>query len=293
MRTIIVFIFSLMAFAVAAQPNTEIYTYDLSLSDSGYVIQNPVNITYQNPGYDNQPHFKPDGTLYYVTTIDGQTEVAQAELNEYSWTQLTYTPDSEYSPTPMLGRDGFSAIKLETDGTQLLWQFLDSGESSVLIDSLKIGYHCWYNEDVVVAFVLGEPSTLQVCHLKTGENIIHQKNIGRSLDKMPNKPLISYVSKENEDWEIKSLHPITGATAVVAKTLPGSEDLAWSSNGSVFMGKGSVLYSFTPEKDSDWKKVHFKDNSFSKSQSKILNGITRLAINPQGNKIAIVVNQAP
>lgn len=274
-----------------AQPSTEIYVFDLIQTDSGFVFQNATNITYQNPGYDNQPHFKANGELYYVYTENGQTDVGVVELNEYSWSQLTFTEGSEFSPTPLPDESGFSAINLQKDGTQLLWQYPDFGNPSVLVSDLKIGYHCWFNKDMIMAFVLGEPSTLQVCNLKTGENTVLQTHIGRSLHKIPNKDLMSFISKENEAWEIKSIDPITGNTQTIAPTLPGVEDMTWAPDGTIFMGKDSVLYTFNPDKDKDWQKAYLLDESMFKRDKEILKGITRLNINQKGDKIAIVVKQ--
>ncbi|MDX1628904.1 MAG: hypothetical protein R3345_09415, partial [Fulvivirga sp.] len=180
MKKLLCLIFSTVTMIVVAQPDTEIYVFDLNKNDNSYEIKNPVNITYQNPGYDNQPHFKPDGGLYYVSTRDGQTDVAETEFHEGTWSWLTDTPGSEYSPTPIPGESGFSAINLESDGRQLLWKYTFYDAPEILVEDLKIGYHCWFNQDLVVAFVLGEPVTMQVCNVKTGKNRIVGEHIGRS-----------------------------------------------------------------------------------------------------------------
>ncbi|MGI9549663.1 MAG: TolB family protein [Aurantibacter sp.] len=269
-----------------AQPDTEIYVFDLVKEGNSYRIENPYNITYQNPGYDNQPHFSMDGEkLYYVSTKDGQTDIAQVELREYSWTWLTFTQGSEYSPTPIPNQEALSAILLEKDGTQLLWKYpSDQSEPSILVPDLKIGYHCWLNEHLIVTFVLGEPATLRACYLKEGTNHVLQKNIGRSLHKIPGQKTISYVSKEEETWWIKSLDPISGASDKIISTLPGSEDYAWAQDGTLFMGLDNKLYQFNRATDMEWTEVKSEEDH-------PLKNITRLAINPKGNKIAIVVTQ--
>ena len=281
----IIAIFLCLCWSVSlAQPDTEIYVFDLIKDGNNYRIGNPYNITYENPGYDNQPHFSQDGEkLFYVSTRDGQTDIAELELHEYSWGWLTSTEGSEYSPTPIPSEEALSTIFLEQDGTQLLWKYpSDFSEPSVLVSDLKIGYHCWLNENVIVAFVLGEPATLQVCFLKEGTNHVIQKNIGRSLHKIPGKDVISYVSKEEEVWWIKSIEPISGASDKIVTTLPGSEDYAWSQDGTLFMGSNDKLYKFDETIDKDWVAVDIEEDH-------PLKNITRLAISPKGNKIAIVV----
>lgn len=272
--------------AISAQAETEIYLFDLRQKDGLYVLENPRNITSQNPGYDNQPHFRPNGEkLLYSSTRNGQTDVAELELREYSWAWITRTEGSEYSPTPIPGSEDFSGIRLEKDGTQLLWRYhYDLSKPSVLVPGLKVGYHCWFNENVVVAFVLGEPPTLQACYLKEGENRILQSNVGRSLHKIPGKPLVSYVSKEEDDWWIKSLDPVSGSTEKIAKTLKGAEDMAWTPDGTIFMGQDEKLFRYHPKKDRNWSVM-------ASLKEYGLRGITRLAVSPLGNKIAVVVEQ--
>ncbi len=284
-------LFVAVPFVIQAQPNTEIYVFDLSRSDSTYTIQNPVNITHQNPGYDNQPYFTETGDLLFVSTRQGQTDVAQVELTNYHWKWLTTTPGSEYSPTQLPESNAFSAINLEKDGTQLLWKYPTDGPPVVIIPDVVIGYHCWADRETLVTFVLGEPATLQVCNVKTKNCQILATNIGRSLHKIPEYKNISYVSKKYEHWEIISLDPLTGKSKPIIATLSGSEDMCWSPNGTIFMGKDDQLYSYNPTYDKGWRGVKFEKSEIFNADKQILKNITRLAINPAGNKIAIVVEQ--
>lgn len=279
------------AFSLSAQPNTEIYVYDLHLTDSGYVIKNPVNITHQNPGYDNQPHFTEQGELLFVSTRQGQTDVARVDLHDYSWTWLTATPGSEYSPTQIPESDAFSAINLETDGTQLLWKYPNQNSPSVIIPDLKIGYHCWYNKEVLASFVLGDPATLQVCNIVTYDCETLDTNIGRSLHKIPGEKHISYIKKGSDTWKIISLDPKNGKKTTLTNTIEQSEDMCWAPNGTIFMGKDNSLYYHRPGENKGWQEVKIIDNPMFNPEHSILHGITRLAINPTGDKIAIVVNQ--
>ena len=272
--------------AVTAQPDTEIYLFDLKQKDGLYALENPRNITDENPGYDNQPHFRDNGEkLLYASTRAGQTDVVELELRKSSWAWITGTKGSEYSPTPIPGSEDFSSIRLEKDGTQLLWRYhYDLSKPSVLVPGLKIGYHCWFNENVIVAFVLGEPPTLQACYLKEGENHVLQSNIGRSLHKIPGKPLVSFISKEKDDWWIKSLDPISGNTEEIIETLEGTEDMAWTPKGTILMGQGEKLFQYHPGVDQGWREIA----SLKEYQ---LHGISRLAVSPLGDKIAVVVEQ--
>jgi hypothetical protein len=102
------------------------------------------------------------------------------------------------------------------------------------------------------------------------------------LHAIPNSNLISYISKENDSfWEIKSIDPISGTSKSIIQTLPQTEDMCWTPNGSIVMAKDGILYQFNPNKDENWvRKV-------SLSSYDITN-ITRLAVSPDGTKLAVV-----
>lgn len=269
-----------------AQTNTEIYVFDLNQDGNTYSIAEPFNVTYQNPGYDNQPQFLPDGSMYYVSSRDGQTDIARVEFNEYTWSWLTWTKGgSEYSPTPIPDSQDFSTIRLDTSGLQLLYRYTENeDEPKVLIKDKKIGYHCWFDKNTLAAFVLGEPPSLQICRLKENECSKVQERIGRSLYRIPHSSLISYISKAHDIWTIRSLEPVTGSARTIINTLEGSEDMCWGPDGTIFMGQDSILYKYHAAFDKDWVEV-------ANLAEYNLSGITRLAVDPEGNKIAIVVNE--
>lgn len=265
-----------------AQPATEVYLFDLERT----LLTKPVNVS-GTPGYDNQPSFTPDGaSLLFVGTVEGQTEVFRYELNSGRKTQLTQSPGSEFSPTVMPDGIHFSTIILEKDGQQLLWKYpLTGGVPQLVVPELVIGYHTWFEEDVLYSFVLGDTVSLQESDLTASKNRVLAKNIGRSLHKIPGKGLISYIDKRRADkWFIVSYNPSSGKVEPIAIALPGVEDMAWAPDGALWMGKGSVLYRLHPSRDKGWQRI--VDLS-----SWGLKGITRLAISPDGKKLALVVEE--
>src|SRR3989442_341427 len=53
-------------------------------------------------GYNNQPFFMPDGrSLLYTSIRNKQADIYRYDLNTGATTQVTNTPESEYSPTLM------------------------------------------------------------------------------------------------------------------------------------------------------------------------------------------------
>jgi catalase (peroxidase I) len=66
----------------------------------------------------------------------------------------------------------------------------------------------------------------------------------------------------------------------VIETLPACEDLLVLSNGTLLMGQGSKIFSFTEGKHDWWKEEADLGKTFTK--------ISRMALNAQGNKIVFV-----
>jgi hypothetical protein len=265
--------------AVIAQPNTEVYLFDLSTENNRISITNGKNIS-QNEGYDNQPSFQDAHTILFSSTRNKQTDILQYNsiTGEKKWLCDT-KQGSEYSPTQVPKSKYISAIRLDTTGLQHLYYYR-KGKSKALLKDLKIGYHVWNSRNVLVSFVLGEPHRLVVSNLKKNTHYTADTNIGRSLHNIPNSNLVSYISKKNDAWEIRSLNVETYETKKIANTVPNAEDMCWLVDGSILMGKGKILYRLDPKKDKEWSIVKlFDTEDFDK--------ITRVTVNASNTKIAI------
>jgi hypothetical protein len=271
-----------------AQQAHEVYLFDFIKNDSThtYTLKNPINISDNIGYYDNQPSFLNDGMgVLFASTRNDQTDIVlyDIELKEKRW--MTNSAGSEYSPQQTPNKKFFSAIKLETDDTQLLWHYsFRRKKPRVLVDKLKIGYHAWLNEKILVSFVLGEPSTLQVTNLKYKIKYPIDKNIGRSIHKIPTTELISFISLEHDEPEIYSINPLNSEKIYIADPLEGSQDMAWMPDKTIVMGKNNKLYKLKPGEDKTWIEI-------ASVEEFNLTGITRIAVSPLGNKIAIVVQE--
>lgn len=266
-----------------SQPNTEIYLFDLERDDQdNYSLVNPINIT-QNEGYDNQPSFWPDGnSILYARTVNSQTEIARYIISNGKTEVITQTPQgSEYSPTPTPD-DRISSIRLDTTGLQLLYSYDLKGNYQVLVDDAVIGYHAWIDNSKLMAFVLGEPNTLQIIDISSGSSKTVAKNIGRSLHKIPRSKHLSYVDKSEDTWIIKAIHPKKNSKMDIVRTREGAEDYCWTPQGEIIMGQDETLWIWDAR--TGWREL-FNISSYG------LKGITRVAISPEGNQLALVVNK--
>ncbi|HDZ14017.1 MAG TPA: steroid delta-isomerase, partial [Pricia sp.] len=212
MKTTCIAVLFFTILSVAAQTNTEVYLLDVKTVDGKTEILNPRNIS-NNEGYDNQPSFYDGETILFSSTRNGQTDIARYDIPSDSVSWITDTASgSEYSPLKIPGKNSISAIRLDTTGLQRLYEYsIWDGSSTELLKDLPVAYHVWYSKDIVVSSVLGDTHmNLVVSNLADAKNRIIEQNVGRSLHKIPDTDLISFISKENTPWEIRSLNPTTG-----------------------------------------------------------------------------------
>jgi hypothetical protein len=115
----------LFGFSVSAQnpANTEIFLFDIDKKNQKITIENGENIS-QNPGYDNQPSFYSGDTLIYSKNRDKQTDIAGFSIKESGSFWMNNTgAGSEYSPQRIPGTMDVAAVRLDTTGLQLLYNY--------------------------------------------------------------------------------------------------------------------------------------------------------------------------
>ncbi|MEJ2205066.1 MAG: hypothetical protein P8170_13275 [Gemmatimonadota bacterium] len=270
-----------------APPGTDIWLAPLSRDEGGRLsIGEPVGAV-QRPGYDNQPHFLPDGSGFWFTSIDdaGQADIRYYDLATGRVDAVTTTaPESEYSATPLESGDGFSAIRVEADSTQRLWRFsMDGSGGEPVFESIApVGYHAWADEETVVMFVLGQPATLQVGDVGSGQARVVAEDIGRSIRRIPGSSQVSYVQRRGEGMsEIRRLFPETGESELLAEGVQGGDYHAWTPEGILLQAHGARLYAWDPSvDDAVWEEIA--------DLSALGIELTRLAVSPDGTTLALV-----
>lgn len=271
----------------APPPASDILVIDVKTKDGELQFGEPKKIS-DVAGYNNQPSFLPDGhTILYTSFRNKQTDIYRYDISTGVTTQVTNTPESEYSPTLMPDRKNISVVRVEADGTQRLWRFpLAGGQPSLIIENIKpVGYHHWIDDHTVALFVLGgtgKPNFLEVYDIVTGKSEFVVENPGRVLRKVPNQNGFSFVHKvSDKSWEIKAFDLRMRTSASLIATLPGVEDYAWLPGGKLIMAKDAKLFAVVPLGAASWEEVA----DFSKAGIK---RITRIAVNSSGGRIAVV-----
>lgn len=270
----------------AQLPNTNIYLFNYKISNETLVLSNGKYLTAFNPnGYNNQPSFINDDEILISSNHFDPTQTDVIKLNHRlnKLTRVTATRQGEYSPTLLPNRRDFSVIREVLGGevNQILWKYpiTQSHQGKLALpDERTVGYHSWINGSELATFLVGDPHQLVVHNLIDGTRQFITNNPGRAL--ISQAGMLYYVQKTTDNtWYIKVYDPLTGESEIVSKTIPGAEDMAMLSNGSILMTSGSLLYMLNPVEGSSWVEV-------ADLAPLGLNNLSRLSI--RRNKIILV-----
>ena len=271
--------FSISTFA---QNGSEIILFDVTISATGISLSNPVNIT-NHKGYDNQPFFYKTN-IYYSSEVDsGQMDIKKYDYLQKTTAAITHTDENEFSPTITPDEKFISCILQRKNGKQDLVKYpVNGGEPTILIDDLKVGYHAWVDNNSLILFVLEDTSTngLHYYNITTKENKKIATDIGRSLQRVPGKQAISFIKKTPGEWLIREYDAVTKKITTIMPALHNHEFIAWTKKGLPLMSDGTDIY--FAKQGKNWQKVKITGDL-------PLKNISRLALNGQNTKLAVVV----
>ncbi|MBH0038244.1 hypothetical protein [Pseudoalteromonas sp. SWN166] len=194
--------------AQASMPKSQVLLADLN---TPYGVQ--VSIVSDKNSYNNQPHLTSTG-LYFthemITDGQSQTDIAYYDLTSKQVTNISNSPVSEYSPTVMPSGNAISAIVVEADGKQKLWQYpLNSEDApSRIFDWIEpVGYHAWGVQNDLVMFILGQPHTLQYTSVEAAKGQVVASNIGRTLIYNSSTATFLFSYTKNDQHILASFNP--------------------------------------------------------------------------------------
>lgn len=275
----------LMAANVFGQnpPESSVFLFDVHWEQRDISFNNGRNIS-QNKGYNNQPSFYDDNQLMYARDRDGQTDIALYDNAKDSTVFLSETPSgSEFSPTRIPDSPDVAAVRLDEDGTQQLYIY-SGNDSNRLLSPAKVGYFDFYSDEQILAAVV-TPSgmNLHFMDLKTQKDSMIITNVGRGVRKIPNSEFMSYtLVNETGGLDIYMLDVGENMTSYFICTLPiGIQDYVWLNKTEILIGSRNQLFIYDTMGEAEWVKA-------ATLETDGLQQITRLAVSPSGNKIAIV-----
>jgi ketosteroid isomerase-like protein len=294
MRRIVLVLLLASAATLHAQINdSEVWVGSLDMSGGRLAVSNLVNIS-RHPGYDNQPAFFADGNLVFtsqIAVLDETGHAVQAVIHDFANGTSTPVPGAlGFSPTP--AADG--SLMLLRDGHVVLHDA--SGKETQLTETKDAGYFTRFDEQTWVLYMNDKQRRIVIYDPKT-----------RALDTMalgsitapfriPGKRAVSFVAVEPfpapEGEAAKSAPPRRlflrqlnledhHVTTLASVPFATSGSHVWTSRGTLLMASGHTIYEWNPAKPDDWRTAATFDDPE-------LQGLTRIAISPHGDRIALV-----
>src|SRR4051812_36510270 len=290
MRSIVLVVLLASAAALHAQINdSEVWVGSLDMSSGRFAVSNLTNIS-KHPGYDNQPAFFPDGKLVFTSQIaplDETGHAVQAVIHDFPNGTATPVPGAlGFSPTP--AADG--SLMLLRDRHVVLHHA--SGNETHLTETKDAGYFTRFDEQTWVLYMNDKQRRIVIYDPKTKALDTMALSSMTAPFRIPGKRAVSFVAVEPfpvpegtaptrtvflrqltlDDRHVTTLASIPFATS-------GSH--VWTSRGTLLMASGHTIYEWSLAKPDDWRTAATFDDPE-------LQGLTRIAISPRGDRIALV-----
>ncbi len=293
----IVFLLALLASAstATAQINdSEVWVGSLDMSGGRLTISNLVNIS-NHPGYDNQPAFFADGSRLVFTS-----QIAELDETGHAVQAVVYDI-ANGSSAPMKGALGFSPTPA-ADGKSLMMLreghvvLRDSlGHETALTETKDAGYYARFDDRTWVLFMNDKQRRIVIYDATT--KTLDTMAIGANTApiRVPGKRAVTFVASEPfpapegeaaksvtrkivlRQLDLNDRHVTTLATIPFATS--GSH--VWTSRGTLLIASGHTIYEWNPAHPDDWPKV-------AEFENPELQGLTRIALSPRGDRIALV-----
>lgn len=266
-----------------AQKNPDVFVINIDSNEEGTIVSGLQNIS-MDPGYDNQPSFGTNDLLLFAGNNNGQTDIYQ--LHSRMGRKMLVgglASGGEYSPQLSPDGSGIAAVRLDTTGLQRLYLYDKSGTSSVLVPDLVVAYYTFYDADRIVGCYIDEEQlNLFVYNKSENKTYTLLKDVGRSFHKVPGQSSISYTVPNDQGQQDLYLLDMESLESFFVTQLPiGVNDYAWLDENRVVIGSNSSLFVYDTFDKKDWVKLTDLD-------SNKITDISRIAVSPSGNRIALV-----
>jgi len=291
MRRIALILLLASAATLHAQINdSEVWVGSLDMSGGRFAVSNLVNIS-RHPGYDNQPAFFADGKLVFtsqIAVLDETGHAVQAVIHDFAKGTSTPVPGAlGFSPTP--AADG--SLMLLREGHVVLHD--PSGKETQLTETKDAGYFTRFDEQTWVLYMNDKQRRIVMYDPKTKALDTMALGSITAPFRIPGKRAVSFVSVEPFPAPEGVAPPPRKlflrqfslddrqVTTLASISFPTSGSHVWTSRGTLLIASGHTIYEWNPAKPDDWPIAATFDDPE-------LQGLTRIAISPRGDRIALV-----
>ena len=216
---------------------------------------------------------------------------------------MTNTPEAEYSPTVTPDRRHISVIRVEADGTQRLWRFAIGGKTNgreqekepelVLRDIKPVGYHAWASDEHPRAVRAGSRVSLQRfrwrirgrVRLKLSRPELAGRFSASRAEASASCSRAASTEGQPPILTISELDPRTGQTRPLVRAPAGATeaDTAWTPDGLLLVPFQGQLFG--------WRRGEAEMSPVADLAPLGVRTVTRLAISPKGDRIALVAQK--
>ncbi|MDG1905029.1 MAG: hypothetical protein P8I38_05335 [Arenicella sp.] len=272
-------------------PETEIFLFDIDLSLKESIVSNGVNAS-NREGYDNQPYFTKGSDSFVYSRDDGyQTDVYEYIVESGETKRLTNSEATEFSPTPFPDN---KSIAFVTSRSNSIWygsrKDIDSPKPAEALKQIQepIGYFAWNHKtgDLLYWSQYGFSVTLanedgETYHFVSGHAVPSTPHVIPGTDKF------SFVHRQtNGGVLIKEFDPSTKSIRPLTSLVGSNANYTWTQDGSILLIEGDVLYRQFAPLSGSWIAVADL-SEFG------VRGANRIAISPNGKKLAVVGLSVP
>lgn len=280
------------AFVEAQILTTEVWLGRLRMGDV-LEISDLRNVS-NDVGYDNQPAFFPDNaTMVYTSEITGLADTGlglHAFLVDLRTGNRTPLPGARgFSPTP--AADGRNLMMLREGGVWL--HTLDGTVVRALTDTKEAGYYARFDDRTYALFMNDKDRRIVIYDAKTKALDTRAVGANTAPYRIPRQNAVSFVAEEPfprpegmaegdrklllRRLDMKSRQ----VTTLAAIPFPTGGQHVWTGRGTILIASGATIYEWSPAKPDEWKPVY-------RAEHPDLQGLSRIAISPNGEWIALV-----
>ena len=269
-----------------AFPETEIFLFDLDLSNAEDALSNGINAT-DRAGYDNQPFFTSSSQTFLYSRDDGvQTDIWEYDIPSATHRQVTDNADSEFSPTPSPDNRTISVVY---ELSNSIWDFDRSApdapqwvlESGPIPEPVGYFARNYATGDVIYWSRYGFNIALThadrpAYHFVTGHAVPSTPHL------IPGTGRFSFVHRQtNEQVWIKDVDPATRAVRPLTPIVGTNANYTWTPDGAILQIEDGKLYIWREDDGTGWQQI-------SDLAAHGVTGAARISVSPNGAYVAIV-----